>query len=178
MVERGEVPPGCELGPARVAEAAALGRLHVAIWRQAYAGLMRREHLDALDQVAFADRWRRIAERADADGWEDGVRGGVRTLVARVAGEPVGMITVGPARDDDAPAPTQLWALNVAAAWHGRGIAPSLVAAALPKGPAYLWVLRGNARAVAFYRRWGFELDGTTKDDPGYAVVDLRMTRA
>ena len=97
--------------------------------------------------------------------------------MARYAGSPVGMICVGAPRDPNPPAPVQLWSLNVAVAHRGRGAADALLAVGLLPGPAYLWVLRGNARAIAFYRRHGFALDGAQLFDPTYDVVDLRMTR-
>lgn len=33
----------------------------------------------------------------------------------------------------------------------------------MPDGPAELWVLEGNARALAFYARNGFVVDGERK---------------
>ncbi len=160
-----------ELGPLRVDEADALGALHVAVWRSAYAGLMPADYLDALDPAERAAQWRDVARRADAHGWA----GGVRALVARSEGRPVGMLAGGTPHDADPPAPYELWSLNVDPAFHGRGVAQALTAAALPDGPAYLWVLRGNARAIAFYRRLGFDLDGATRADPH--GVEERMTR-
>ena len=46
--------------------------------------------------------------------------------------------------------------------------------------PAYLWVIEGNERAVAFYRRHGFELDGVVHDiEPGWpGGRQARMVRA
>ncbi|QQS02482.1 MAG: GNAT family N-acetyltransferase [Austwickia sp.] len=163
-----------EVSPPRVAEAAALGELHVAVWRAAYSGLLLQRHLDALDPAERAEQWRTAAARVDRDGWD----GPLRCLVARYAERPVGMICVGAPRDADPPAPVQLWSLNVASAHHGRGAAQALMAAALPDGPAYLWVLTGNERAMAFYRKYGFALDGVEQADPAYDAVDLRMTRA
>ncbi len=43
---------------------------------------------------------------------------------------------------------------------------------------AYLWVLDGNARATAFYRRHGFADDGGRKPEPGTGLTEIRMTRA
>lgn len=45
-------------------------------------------------------------------------------------------------------------------------------------GEAMLWVAKDNPRAVAFYRRNGFDLDGTEQRDPGAPkIVDARMLR-
>lgn len=162
-----------EVGPPQLAEAERLGELHVAVWRDAYAGLLPQHVLDALDPAARAERWRAIAARVDPDGRD----GAVRWLVARWSGSPVGMIGVGAPRDDDPPAPRELWVLNVAREHRGRGAAQALMASGLPPGPAYLWVLAGNARAIDFYAKHGFRLDGTEKYDAAQEGVDLRMVR-
>ena len=48
---------------ATVEDAEELGRVHVEIWRQAYAGSMPPAYLAGLDPVAFADEWRgRLAD--------------------------------------------------------------------------------------------------------------------
>ena len=41
-----------------------------------------------------------------------------------------------------------------------------------------LWVLEGNARATAFYRKFGFDFDGKEKleQGPGFTMKELRMT--
>lgn len=72
--------------------------------------------------------------------------------------------------------PTQeLMALYVRAEAYGTGVGHRLFEAALGAAPAYLWVLGGNERAVAFYRRQGFRLDGATKADE--VGTELRMVR-
>ncbi|MCB5275771.1 hypothetical protein BJG92_03324 [Arthrobacter sp. SO5] len=40
-----------------------------------------------------------------------------------------------------------------------------------------LWVAKDNPRAVAFYRRNGFEFDGAEQTDPAPKIVDARMVR-
>lgn len=42
---------------------------------------------------------------------------------------------------------------------------------------AYLWALASNHRAVAFYRKLGFGLDGVNRYDPDWRRNDLRMCR-
>jgi ribosomal protein S18 acetylase RimI-like enzyme len=44
-------------------------------------------------------------------------------------------------------------------------------------GPATLWVVRGNQRAVAFYQRHGFRADGTAKWDERTGTIEDRMVR-
>ena len=62
-----------------------------------------------------------------------------------------------------APGDHELDWLMVDPAWHGRGLAAALMAEGIDwlgaDRPMWLTVLRANARAIAFYRRHGFEID-------------------
>ena len=151
-----------------VDDAEELGRVHVEIWRQAYAGLMPEEYLDGLDAAAFAEKWRsRMA---------DPLPGLVR-LVARDADGIAGFTTAGPPRIDDAPADLELYAINVLARAHGTGLAGKLLDATIGERAAYLWVIEGNERAIAFYRRRGFADDGGRDIDKESGATEIRMVR-
>lgn len=144
-----------------------LSRVHVRVWQEAYAGLMPADYLAALDPAAGIDRWReRIANPGDVGWWlardDDGI---------------VGMATSGPARDTDPPVGFELYAINVLRRAHGTGLADDLLAHAIGDRPAYLWVLEGNSRAEAFYRRHGFADDGVRKPEPDTGVLEMRMVR-
>ena len=154
---------------ARPADAAEIGRVHVQVWREAYAGLMPPDYLAALDPQASAARWTEIlAQPAD----------GVRRLVGVApAGEVVAIAAAGPSRDDDAPTPWELWAINVLAAHHGTGIADLLMEQLVGVEPASLWVLRGNERAMRFYARHGFQPDGAVKFHEPTATAEDRWVR-
>ena len=145
-----------------------LGRVHVQVWQEAYAGLMPAGYLHALDPAAFAFGWRGrlLHPRVGVDHWlardEDGI---------------IGITTSGTPRDDDPPAPHELYALNVLGRAHGTGLAAELMAHAIGDRPAYLWVLEGNGRAIAFYRKHGFVDEGGRKPEPDTGVVEIRMAR-
>ena len=66
--------------------------------------------------------------------------------------------------------------LYVVAELYGTGVGRRLLETTIGRRPAYLWVLDGNARAVAFYERQGFRFDGRTKSDPPYGR-ERRMVR-
>ena len=67
-------------------------------------------------------------------------------------------------------------ALYVRADRWGTGIGYALLEVAIGDRAAYLWVLEGNARAIRFYERQGFRLDGTRDEhDEG---LHVRMVRA
>lgn len=170
-------PPGSSDGvvlrPVRVTDAAALAVLHVEVWEDAYRGLVpdavlveRRAGLAAREE-----RWRAIVATSPA----------ATTVAERVAdGRLLGFASAGPARDADlaalTPAPLELWALYVAAVHWGTGLGHRLLEHALGGGtPASLWVLRGNDRAIGFYERHGFALDGTSRTDE--LGTELRMRR-
>lgn len=174
---------GYRVRPPTRDDADELGRLHVQVWREAYRGMMSEQTLEQLDPVSRADMWRRTAERAAESEREYTASGGAKGMLTRVAasadtGELAGFITVGAARDDDAPTAGQLWAINVLAAHHGTGVAQQLLDAALgPALPAYLWVVERNGRAQSFYRRNGFRPDGARLRDDELGCDEIRMVR-
>lgn len=159
-----------DLRPLTQADAEQIAPLHVRIWRETYGGLMSQEALDTLDvgqRVAMWQRWLSDTASPTATG-----------AFVRATKELVGWITVGPARDDDAPCERELWVLNVVSEHQGSGLANAMLARDLPPGqPAYLWVVEGNERAVAFYAKHGFAVDGAWRTEEE-GNRDLRMTRA
>lgn len=172
--ERGSPPVDeVEVDRLRLADVESLARVHGLIWRATYTGLLPDAVLDSLDPVAGAVRWREVAQRLADEGptgaahplGRNGPPPVADTRVARQQdGHVLGFISVGPPRDDDPPAPRELWALNLDPAWHGTGLADRLLTAALPMGPAYLWVLEGNERAIAYYGKRGFTDTGRRKE--------------
>jgi ribosomal protein S18 acetylase RimI-like enzyme len=144
-----------------------LGRVHVQVWREAYAALMPADYLASLDPTLGPKRWReRFGASSEVSWW-----------LARDDEGIVGMTTSGPPRDDDAPAPLELYAINVLSRAHGTGLADDLMAQAIGDRPAYLWVLEGNDRAIAYYRKHGFVDDGGRKAEPDTGVGEIRMAR-
>lgn len=65
--------------------------------------------------------------------------------------------------------------LYVRAEMYGRGIGYALLTEAIGPAPAYLWVLDGNDRAIAFYERQGFRFDGCSKTER--VGTERRMVR-
>lgn len=66
-------------------------------------------------------------------------------------------------------------ALYVRAEVYGKGVGYRLMRAAIGETAAYLWVLDGNTRAIAFYERQGFHFDGKNKIEP--VGLERRMVR-
>lgn len=156
------------IAPITLDDADEVGLVHVRVWQEAYTGLMPAAYLEGLDPVAFAASWRdRLGEP----------RPGVRSWLARDETGVIGITTSGPARDEGAPTPWQLYAINVLARAHGTGVAGALLDTAIGDRPAYLWVVEGNDRAVAFYAKHGFTDDGVREHLPDTGTPELRMSR-
>ncbi|MCW1805708.1 GNAT family N-acetyltransferase [Brachybacterium squillarum] len=160
------LPP---IRPARPEDAAALTALHLDAWDEAYTGLIASEVLAArrADPESRAQRWREnIATTPNT------------VLVAEGTGERLlGFAIAGAGRDEPAGGlpERELMALYVRAEVYGTGLGHALLRAAIGDGPASLWVLEGNARAIRFYERQGFRFDGARKEDP--VGAELRMVR-
>lgn len=158
-----------------LADAPACAALHAHVWRQTYRGLMEDRVVDGLSAEGFTPMWESIGRAYDEDRVTDDGR---QLWLAEHDGVPVAFIFFGPPRDEDPPAPLQLWALNVHPDHQGTGIAQRLLDEHLGGVQAYLWVARGNDRAIRFYQRNGFGLDGTESADQHDGVVEVRMVRS
>ena len=159
-----------QLRPLAIEDCDELGRVHMAVWRDAYAGIMPDDYLAGLSDERCADTWRAVAGRsADAP---------ARTLV--VVGEDgrlAGFGSAGPSRDDDAPTEWELYAVNLTATARGTGVADQLLDELLGARDATLWVVEENARARAFYARRGFVDEGGRDEHPATGTPELRLVR-
>jgi len=85
-------------------------------------------------------------------------------------------VSIGPTRDNDTDIPLQLFALYVRAGYWGTGVGYALFEQAVGDRAVSLWVLANNERAISFYERQGFRLDGMLDEhDQGQHA---RMVRA
>ncbi len=166
---------GATLRPGRLDDAPALGRLHVATWREAYRGLLPDAFLDGLDPL---DR-----EAMHRQALRQGPEAGRETLVVEAAGGLTGFALAGPARDRDLPPGThEVYAVYLRQASWGTGVGRALFdRARWPGGEAgaVVWVLEANARARRFYAAAGFAPDGARKAEAvgGAPQVHLRYRR-
>ncbi len=102
-----------------------------------------------------------------------------RILLAEDGDRVLGFGIFGAAREDDAPFPHELHRLYVLAQTYGTGLAHRLLTAVHPeRTPSYLWVMQANTRAIAFYRKHGFEPDGAVEHLVTIAnLPKIRMVR-
>ncbi len=160
--------------PARPEDGAAVARVRVDSWRATYAHLLSPEFLAGLDPVADADGWRGTIERMT----EDPSRGVF--VVAELEGAVRGFAIGCPPRasESDPPRDWQLPLIYQDAELHGSGSGQRLLDAAIGVRPAFLWTAEDNPRAIAFYRRNGFEPDGERTSDPNAeGLAEIRMVR-
>jgi len=165
-----------EIRRADPADALAVAQVHVRSWRAAYRGLLPDAYLDGL----------RSEDRAQKYDFATTNPAKPHTLVAIEEQSIVGFATTAPAHDADLPGMGELNALYVDPAFWGRGAGAALITAArsrlVAQGfcRAYLWLLKGNARADRFYRIDGWLPDGCERTGTvwGIAVNEIRFQRA
>ena len=158
-----------EVRAALPGDARRIAELHVLTWQETYAHLLPPDFLDEAHAGMRREMWDRIL----GDGRPEWT---VRVAVSD--GEIVGFATSGPSRGDEVPRDRQLYNIYVLQTAHGTGIGQALLVGVLGDEPAMLWVAKENPRAIAFYRRNRFELDGATEFDPATpSITHVRMVR-
>ena len=160
--------------PATVADADALGRLHVRTWRAAYAGQLPQSYLDAMDPVARAAQWVHILQTITPP---------TGTTVLVDHDDVVGFTSIGPNRADDAePTLGEVYAIYVTPDRWGQGAGRWLMDVAVRQlraagfTSATLWVLDTNVQARRFYETYGWRPDGGTLVDEsrGFPLHEVR----
>ena len=101
------------------------------------------------------------------------------TLIAMDGKKVVGFISYGNYRDETIQA-SEIIALYVLKDYYGKGVSKQLMHAAFVAldqfSEIYLWVLKDNKRAIAFYQKIGFTFDGQEQIlKLGKPVKELRM---
>ncbi|MET9488232.1 GNAT family N-acetyltransferase [Nocardia sp. NPDC006630] len=144
-----------------------MAECHIACWREAYQDLVPAHVHAAFDVDRRAQQWERI--RVEYAG----------TIMVAVADNTViGFAGSGPNRDESPTAERELSAMYVRAAWYGTGVAHALMEKVLAQdADTSLWVFEENPRARAFYRKYGFELDGTRRVEAFTPAIEVRMVR-
>lgn len=155
--------------------------IHVRSWRAAYRSVVPDELLDNLSVSERTRSWRELLS-ASKDRW--------LTLVAeRNGGDLVGFCSVAtPSREAGAGEPTaEVSALYVDPDHWRQGAGGAMLAVALDEldrggwRSVILWVLPENRAAVAFYDRFGFEVEeGVEKREErsGRPVIRMRAVLA
>ena len=159
------------------ADADAIAALHIRSWQSAYRGQLPDHFLDSLDHELGrrADFWRThisMTPAAKHEIWAADLEACVN-----------GFVALGPARDTDAEATGELYAIYVNPDRWDQGLGSALLThaagrlTALGYSDAVLWVLESNIRARRFYERAGWTTDGRIKIDTLPDNVELREVR-
>ena len=153
---------------ARLADADALGHVHVRAWQEAYRGVMPDDFLDGLDPAQRAQMWRDRLRAPEP---------GIEVLVAIEGGAVVGFAVIGPLRGGSPESTGELQAINLAPATWRRGIGSRLLTAAqerlaeLGYDRALLWVAVDNERARRFYEQHGWSPTGERRSEDVLGVT-------
>ena len=146
-------------------EIAGKGRVHYRAWQEAYAGLIDCDYLAGMSEekcIKQAYQWRE------------------NVLVAKDGDGVIGFVGAGRSFDADYGECGEIYALYILSKYYGKGVGYALMNAAFERlsgcKRVILWVLRGNERAIKFYERYGFQVDGMEKEILiGAPRVELRM---
>ncbi len=164
--------PSWRISPLAAQDCAELGRVHIQVWRETYAGQMPADYLAGLSAERSAANWLRGLQEAEPRDLEGA------TLVARDATDRIlGFASAGPTRDEDAPTEWELYVINLVEGAHGTGLADELVGRVIGDRDASLWVVEANARARAFYTRHGFVPDGGRTAHEATGAPEVRLVR-
>lgn len=166
-------PEDVTIRPATTTDAEAIARVDIASWRGAYSEILPDSYLSSLDVDERAGLWRTAV-----------TTGATSVLVAEDGTGPIGFTSVGPSRDEDAePGDREIYAIYLHPRAWGTGVARDLMRTVLdglaPGTVVSLWILEGNERAQHFYRRHGFQPDGTERIDDigGRPLKQLRFRK-
>ena len=125
--------------------------VHWKCWQVTYPGLVSQEYLEKFTLEKSEEK---------AFQWRDNI------LVAKDGDRVVGFVGCGQHGPED-PEAGEVFALYVLPEYQGTGVGQRLMDAALDKLSACphlcLWAVKGNERAIRFYEKNGFRLNGEEK---------------
>ena len=138
--------------------------VHWQTWREAYDDLLPAE----FQETMTLERCRFFSQKYPEN-----------TLIAMDGKQVVGFISYGNFRDEAIQA-GEIIALYVLKDYYGKGVSKQLMHAAFAAldhfSEIYLWVLKDNKRAIAFYQKMGFTFDGQEKIlELGKPIIEIRM---
>lgn len=89
-------------------------------------------------------------------------------LIAKIDNKVIGFVGFGAYREEKIDEYGEIYSIYVLKEYHGTKVGYQLMNAAMEKLSDYkhitVWVLKGNERAIKFYKRYGFVFDGTEQE--------------
>jgi GNAT superfamily N-acetyltransferase len=156
-------------------DAEAILAVNAAGWQHGYRGLVSDERLADLP----IERWRAEITTGLREPVADAF-----TRVAELDGGFAGYCYVAaPGRDEDLEGAAELVALYVEPDLWRTGVGSALIEVVEPEAAARgyelmsLWTFKDNERAVSFYRRHGWELDGSERLHPFADATAVRFRK-
>jgi GNAT superfamily N-acetyltransferase len=154
---------------AELADMAALGILHLTCWREAYSHLLSPQFFDTVTAEDRSARWTQILGQMTPP---------EKLVLALEGDELVGFGSGGPSVGEAPRRERELYALYIRQSHYGTGLGATLLHAVIGAEPAQLWVAAENPRAIAFYAKQGFTLNGDADVvDFMEGMPELRMVR-
>jgi GNAT superfamily N-acetyltransferase len=142
-------------------DAVAVAEFQTGAWNSAYHDLVPAEYLARMTVATRTERW------------GNRIRLGDRSIFLAEQDDRLdGVVSFG-----DGVEGLELMSLYVAADIRSSGLGSRLLDFAVGVRPAVLWVFRDNPRAIAFYHRHRFALDGAESIDADTGLVLVRMRR-
>jgi ribosomal protein S18 acetylase RimI-like enzyme len=161
---------------ATLEDARAIATIHVHAWQVAYQAILPSALLDSLSIEERESMWRQNLERRRSETW-----------VAEDNDHILGWVSAARSRDRDAAATTgEVWAIYVDPPHWRRGVGQRLwreaeeYLGAAGFADVTLWVLKGNAGAIAFYRSIGLAIESgseKTISEAGAELVEVRLRK-
>lgn len=151
-------------------DAASIGQIYCAAWKETYRGLLPQDYLDSLS----SERWKKqyaVSPPTALALWEDG--------------KLVGVVSYHQGRQEKLSDWGEVGSLYLLPCCWKKGYGSRLLREALSRlsqmgyKQVYLWVLQGNRRAIDFYEREGFSFSGDRLETyiGGQRVTELRYIR-
>jgi ribosomal protein S18 acetylase RimI-like enzyme len=157
-----------DIRKADIRDAAEIGRVYTSSWKTAYKGLIPQAYLDGLSEehwVPSFENW--LADRT------------VTAVVLTEGQKIVGCSAYVEARDEGLPGWGEIISIYLLPDYFGKGYGKKLFRHTLglmeQEGYRciYLWVLKGNFRAIRFYEKNGFAFNGDTMQ---ISIMDEPLT--
>lgn len=163
-----------EIRQATLGDAAALGDILSCSWRAAYKGIVPDVILDLLTPESRAAVFISLFAKGEGE-----------ISIAHEDGQAAGFVITGDCRDDDIVSPCgEIWSIYLKPEYWRRAIGSKLITLGIEQlkakgyANAALWVIEGNANAIAFYEKHGFKPDGARKAiEIGKTLYEARYVR-